>query len=135
MKKLLLLAACSASMLFANSTAFAHHSFSAQYDRDDEVNLDGTITKFEWTNPHGHVYLDVVGADGSKANWNLELASPNMLIRNGWKKNSLQIGMHIKVSASRARDKSNTAAVVLITRDDGTELTFISGNDYERNAP
>jgi hypothetical protein len=112
--------------------AQAHHSFSAQYDRDDEVKLDGTITKFEWTNPHGHVYVDVVSADGSKANWNLELASPNMLIRNGWKKNSLAVGMHIKASASRARDKSNTAAVVLITRDDGTELTFISGNDYER---
>ncbi len=52
-----------------------------------------------------------------------------MLIRNGWKRDSLVANDHIKVTASRARDGTNTAAVVLITRDDGSELTFISGDD------
>lgn len=109
--------------------AHAHHSFAAQYDRSAEVALEGIISKVEWTNPHAHVYLDVKSPDGSMANWNLELASPNMLIRNGWKRDSLVANDHIKVTASRARDGTNTAAVVLITRDDGSELTFISGDD------
>ena len=107
----------------------AHHSFAAQYDRNAELALEGIVTKVEWTNPHAHIYLDVTGSDGTVANWNLELASPNMLIRNGWKRDSLVANDHITVTASHARDGTNTAAVVLITRDDGSELTFISGDD------
>ncbi len=82
--------------------------------------------------PPAHVYLDGKSPDGSVANWNLELASPNMLIRNGWRRDSLVANDHIKVTASRARDGTNTAAVVLITRDDGSELTFISGDDRQQ---
>ncbi|MES2627314.1 MAG: DUF6152 family protein [Pseudomonadota bacterium] len=126
--KLLIATFALASTLLALH-AQAHHSFAAQYDRSAELSMEGIITKVEWTNPHAHVYLDVKGADGSVANWNLELASPNMLIRNGWKRDSLVANDHIKVTASHARDKTNTAAIVLITRDDGTELTFISGDD------
>jgi len=127
MKLLIATMALTSALVALN--AQAHHSFAAQYDRSAEVALEGTITKVEWTNPHAHVYLDVKGTDGRVANWNLELASPNMLIRNGWKRDSLVANDHIKVTASHARDGTNTAAVVLITRDDGTELTFISGDD------
>src|SRR5215469_14537855 len=68
----------------------AHHSFAAEYDAAKKITLEGTVTKFEWTNPHSHIYLDVKGADGKVANWNLELASPNMMQRNGWTRHSVQ---------------------------------------------
>jgi hypothetical protein len=129
MKLLVVTMALTSSLVALKSEA--HHSFAAQYDRNVELALEGTITKVEWTNPHAHIYLDVKGADGILANWNLELASPNMLIRNGWKRDSLVANDHIVVTASHARDGTNTAAVVLITRDDGSELTFISGDDRQ----
>ena len=115
--------------LFCCLQAQAHHSFAAEYDRNVTVTLEGAISKLEQTNPHAHIYLDVTGTDGIVASWNLELVSPNMLIHNGWKRDSLATNDHIKVTASHARDGTNTAAVVLITHDDGSELTFISGND------
>src|SRR5881392_3912177 len=84
--------------------AIAHHAFAAEYDADQPVTLKGKITKFEWTNPHARFYIDVVDAKGTVTNWNLELASPNVLKRNGWSSKILQIGDTITVEGSRAKD-------------------------------
>jgi hypothetical protein len=64
--------------------AAAHHSFAAEYDASKPVTLKGTVSKIEWTNPHARFYVDVKETDGTASTWNLELASPNVLVRNGW---------------------------------------------------
>ena len=86
------------------------------------------MTKFEWTNPHAHFYLDVKGPDGKVANWNMELASPNMMQRNGWTRHSLQEGDEVIVIASRAKDGTNTASADTIVKSDGTQPDIHGGS-------
>lgn len=102
----------------------AHHSFAAEYDAKAVVEFDGVVTKVEWTNPHAHFYLDVTGPDGKVAAWNFELASPNMLNRNGFTRKSLQVGDKVHVTGSRAKDGTNTAATSRIVLSDGKVLTM-----------
>jgi len=104
----------------------AHHSFAAEYDSNKKVELKGVVTKFEWTNPHAHFYIDVTGAGGKVANWNLELASPNMMQRNGWTRHSLKEGDQVVVVAAQAKDGTNTASAQTIQKSDGTKLTFMA---------
>lgn len=70
--------------------------------------------------------MDVKGADGKVANWNLELASPNMLVRNGWKRTSLKEGDIVVAVASQAKDGTNTASLTTVTLANGTVLTFMA---------
>jgi hypothetical protein len=115
-----------AGLLMMGLPAAAHHSFAAEYDSTKKVELKGVVTKFEWTNPHAHFYIDVAESDGKVTHWNLELASPNMMQRNGWTRHSLQEGDHVVVVASRAKDGTATASADTITKQDGTKLTFMA---------
>jgi hypothetical protein len=72
--------------------AFAHHGFDTEYDAKKRVTLSGVVTKIEWTNPHMHIYIDVTGGDGTVTNWNLEMASPNTVQRQGWGRSTLLPG-------------------------------------------
>lgn len=92
------------------ATAFAHHSFRAQYDSEKPVSLKGFVTKVEWFNPHVYFYVDVENPETHKIeNWGVEMGPPHMLQNRGWKKNSMQIGDEVEVEATRARDGSFTA--------------------------
>ena len=75
----------------------AHHSFQAEFDAAKAVTLTGVVTKLEWTNPHAHFYIDVKGPDGQVENWNLELASPNVLRRLGWSREIFKVGDTVTV--------------------------------------
>jgi uncharacterized protein DUF6152 len=108
-----------AGLLVSAVPVFAHHSFAAEYDANNPVTLKGTVTKIEWTNPHARFYLDVKGADGALTNWNMELASPNALQRNGWTRKSLNVGDEVTVQGSAAKDGSKMA--------NARELTLASG--------
>lgn len=101
---------------------WAHHSFATQYDADAPVSLTGVVTKVEWTNPHARFYIDVRDEHGTVVNWNLELASPNVLRRNGWLRNSLEEGDTVTVEGSRARDGSFMANARTVTLKDGTQV-------------
>lgn len=100
----------------------AHHSFATQYDANAPVVLEGVVTKVEWTNPHARFYIDVAGDDGTVTNWNLELASPNVLRRNGWLRNSLEQGDHVTVEGSKARNGSMMANARTVTLADGKRV-------------
>jgi len=103
-------------------TALAHHSFATQYDASKPVTLHGHVTKVEWTNPHARFYVDVADADGNVVNWNLELASPNVLSRNGWTRRALEPGDEVTVEGSLARDGSNMANARTVTLPDGRRV-------------
>ncbi len=107
----------------------AHHSGAAEFDSSKKIDLTGVVTNVEWTNPHAHFYMDVKDSDGKVANWNLELASPNVLIRNGWKRNSIKPGDTVSVTGVRAKDSSNYASAGVITFPDGHKLTFLSAEE------
>jgi Family of unknown function (DUF6152) len=115
-----------AGLLMMGLPIAAHHSFAAEYDANKKVELKGVVTKFEWTNPHAHFYIDVTGAGGKVANWNLELASPNMMQRNGWTRHSLKEGDQVVVVAAQAKDGTSTASAQTIEKSDGTKLTFMA---------
>jgi hypothetical protein len=123
------LGAAIAATALASLPLFAHHSGAAEFDYNKKIDLTGTVTKVEWTNPHAHFYIDVKDANGNVTNWNLELASPNVLIRNGWKRNSIKEGDTVKVTGVAAKDSPHLGSASLITLPDGRKLTFTSADE------
>jgi hypothetical protein len=105
------------SLLVAQLPSLAHHSFSAVFDDKKPIKFTGTVTKVEWQNPHTWFYMDVKDDTGKTTNWGLEMASPNLLIRSGWNRNSMKVGDTVSIEGFRARDGSNlgNAQVVILT--------------------
>ena len=96
-----------AGLLLVAMPVLAHHSFQAEYDENKLVTVNGTVTKVAWTNPHVMLNVDVRDDSGKVANWQMELASPNGLLRQGWKLDSLKPGDQVTVSGYAARDGSH----------------------------
>jgi len=108
MRRRLAIVMCVASIA-ASGRALAHHSFAAEFDASKPVKLTGAVTKVEWTNPHIWFFMDVKNPDGTVSNWGLEMASPNNLLRAGWKRDSMKVGDVVTVEARQARDGSHNA--------------------------
>jgi hypothetical protein len=101
---------------------FAHHSFSAQYDRNKPITLTGAVSKVDWINPHARFFVDVKDASGTVVNWEIELAAPAMLMRRGWTKTSLKVGEVVTVNASLAKDGSKVANASTVTLGNGSRV-------------
>ena len=128
MKITLGIALAGLGLLLPAAPVRAHHSFAAEYDSAKPVTLKGVVSKIEWTNPHARFYIDVKDASGTFT-WNLELASPNVLTRNGWTRKTLNIGDEITVQGSLAKDGSKMANARVVTSAAGKRLFAGSAGD------
>ena len=122
MKAKFALLAASAGLLVTSLPVLAHHSFAAEYDEKKPINLKGTVSKVEWTNPHARFYVDVKDDAGKVTTWNFELASPNVLIRNGWTRKSLKEGDMVTVMGSQAKDGAYLANARSVVLADGRKV-------------
>ena len=103
-----------AGLLLAAMPTLAHHSFMAEYDESRLITLSGTVTKVYWKNPHVRFDLDVKDGSGKATNWELELGSPNALLSQGWKVDSLKQGARVAVTGFGARNGSHLANAIKV---------------------
>ena len=117
-----------ACVVMAPLPLIAHHSFAAVFDQDQTINLEGTVTEVEWMNPHIWFYLDVRSAEGNVTNWQCEGGNPNVLVRQGWSRDTLKPGDQVSVEGFRARDGSDTCNARVVVRE-GRRL--FAGSSFE----
>jgi hypothetical protein len=112
------------AMALAASQALSHHSF-AMFDQGQRITLKGTVSEFQWTNPHAFIELDVPGSDANSGHWQVELNSPNNLKRQGWASSSLKTGDAITLTLNPLRDMSEHKGglFITLTKADGTVLS------------
>jgi hypothetical protein len=106
----------------------AHHSFAVEYDAAKPISGTGVISKVEWTNPHMRVYVDVTDEKGTVTTWNLELGSPNSVVRRGWKPADLKAGEKITFKGFGGRAVLTRAAADTLTLADGRSFAGASGS-------
>lgn len=104
----------------------AHHSFAAEFDIDQPIQIRGEVIRMVFTNPHSYIYLNVTTDSGEAQEWAIEGGAPNALIRRGWNRNSLPAGTEVTVVGYRSRDRENRASGGAITLPDGVELNASS---------
>lgn len=114
----------------AGAQALAHHSFSAEFDVNKRATFTGAVTNVEWRNPHTWFYVDVKDEAGNVVNWGFELASPNLLIRNGWTRSSMKVGDVVSVEAYLAKNGANIANAHVVTLT-STGRTLFTGSSKE----
>ena len=102
--------------------ASAHHSFAAEFDVEKPVTLQGVLTKMEWVNPHGWLYIDVTQDDGTVVNWAIEAGGPNALLRRGLRKTDFPIGLEILVEGYAAKSGAPKANGQTVTLTDGRDF-------------
>ena len=100
----------------------AHHSFSAEFDRDKPISVKGTVSKVEWANPHIWFYVDVKEENGKVTTYGFSGGPPGMLLRRGITKATLKPGDVISVDGFRAKDGSNNASSGNVTFADGRKV-------------
>src|SRR5688500_18020752 len=104
-----IIAALGAIVLTA-SVVSAHHSFDAEYDSKKPITVTGFVTKLDWINPHAYVYLDVKDDSGAVKNYRVEMGPPYALVRGGWKRETVKIGVKVTITdAALAKDGRNAA--------------------------
>ena len=107
---------------------WAHHAFQAEFDQNKPVHLKGKVTKMEWINPHAWIHVDVTNPDGTVTNWMVECGSPNIMLRRGFTKDSLEFGTDLSIDGYQAKNGSYRANGSSVTFRDGRKL-FVGGSN------
>ncbi|MBI2828282.1 MAG: hypothetical protein HYX77_03280 [Acidobacteria bacterium] len=127
------LACVGAALLFAPGPISAHHSFVVEFNLAKPITVRGTLTRMEWVNPHGWIYIDAKGPEGRVENWKIETGSPLRMQKRGLQKGDFRVGSEVIINGYAARDGTLTAAGMTITFPDreasfpAREATFVLG--------
>jgi hypothetical protein len=108
-------------MLLVGRPLAAHHSF-AMFDSTNKATITGTVTRFEWTNPHVFIEVDVPGANGEIKHWSVELGSPSILLRSGWKYSDVKPGEKVTAIVNPLRDGRPGGMLYRLTLADGRKF-------------
>jgi hypothetical protein len=135
MKFKLAVLSAAAGVLLAALPALAHHSFAAEFDVSKPITLKGKFVRMDWVNPHSHILLDVTDADGKVVTWSFEALPPNVLFRQGWRKDVLKPGEEIEVEGFQAKDGSANAWTRSVKTAEGRRLFAGSPDALPPSAP
>lgn len=105
----------------SGGAAFAHHSFAA-FDITKEVRISGTVAEVQYTNPHVWLFIDVPAAKGTTESWAIEAGGPNILLRSGWKANTVKLGDKVDVTLRPMRDGKRGGSLIRIVLPDGKTI-------------
>jgi hypothetical protein len=108
-----------AGVLLAANSAPAHHSFAAEFDVNQPIILTGVLTRMDWKNPHGRMYVDVKTANGGMQHWSVQTGGTTQLLRRGFAKEDFPAGIEVTIKGFRARDGSTTVHGESVTLKDG----------------
>jgi len=122
MRKTLVTLFISAGVIATAVPVIAHHAFAAEFDANKRLQLEGTVTKMEWINPHAWMHIAVKKADGTSEEWMIEGGTPNTLLRRGITRDSLKVGTIVKVDGYQAKDGSKRANGRDLTLQNGQKL-------------
>jgi hypothetical protein len=106
----------------ASAAALAHHTVAVFFDDSRMVTVSGTVTEFQFRNPHGLIRLAVRDKDGTEVMWRAETNSPSILERRGWARDTLKAGDRISIEGWPSRDGSNYLRMRKVTRADGSPV-------------
>ncbi len=109
-------------LLSFGGATYAHHA-TASFDMTTSSTVKGTVTGFDWTNPHAYIYLDVKDAKGTIEKWSVEMGTIGMLARAGWRRDTVKAGDEITVTGNRAKDSKPFLRLIKLVFADGRELT------------
>jgi hypothetical protein len=121
-KKTLIGLCAAVGMVVTAGPVLAHHAFGSEFDEKQPITLRGSLTKMEWSNPHGWIFIDVKNSDGTVVNWAIEFGPPNALMRRGLRKSDFAFGTEIVVDGYRAKGGSPTM--------NGKTVKFADGRDF-----
>ena len=114
--------------LLAAVPAAPHHSFAAEFDVSRSIELTGTVTRVQWTNPHAWLHIDVEDDDNNVQSWAIELLGINALIRRGWTRDTVKAGDVVSIEGFGARDGRNTGNASMVTMVNTGERLWDSSN-------
>jgi hypothetical protein len=121
-KRFMVVLAFVAGWILLAEPIYAHHS-TAEYDMAASTSVKGTVTKFEWSNPHAYIYIDVKDDKGGVTQWTAEMASLGMLARVNWKRDTVKPGDEITIYGNKAKDGRLVMRLDKIVFSNGQELS------------
>jgi hypothetical protein len=121
-KRIVFVLTAVAAWILLAGPIFAHHS-TAEYDMGSVTSVKGTVTKFEWSNPHAYIYIEAKDDKGATIAWTAELASLGMLSRVNWKRDTVKPGDEITIIGNRAKDGRLVMRLDKIVYSNGQELS------------